>query len=111
VLVAIPAVSSVLAGRGYDAADVCTITMTPEEEVAQARLVLDDAYRRFHAGEPCPATLEELVPRRRPGYRLRDPWGNPYRHGCTPGPAPELLVISAGPDGKFGTGDEITGDW
>ena len=71
---------------------------------------LAEVYERRRATDPtCPTTLEELQGRFH-GLVL-DPWGNAYRHGCTPGPEPELLVISAGPDGKFGTGDEITGDW
>lgn len=48
---------------------------------------------------------------------LRDPWGNPYRYCTAPlSPVPAYPVsyafVSAGPDGVFGTGDDVWAtDW
>ena len=38
-----------------------------------------------------------------------DPWGNPYRYVPRAKDKPNVYqLISAGPDGKFGTADDIT---
>ena len=57
----------------------------------------------LHPDEPCPtmAQLEEV----RDIGRARDPWGVPLWRGC--GPGPQIRVVSAGPDGTFGTADDI----
>jgi hypothetical protein len=39
------------------------------------------------------------------GSRLQDPWGHPYQVRRT---GTGASVISAGPDGKFGTPDDLT---
>ncbi|MEN6625295.1 MAG: M56 family metallopeptidase [Candidatus Sumerlaeia bacterium] len=40
---------------------------------------------------------------------MTDPWGNPMRY-VSPGSSGAYDLISAGPDGKFGTDDDITGN-
>lgn len=55
-----------------------------------------------------PASLEALGTPDRSG-RLQDPWGHPYqvrRAGSNLGAA--IRVISAGPDGRFGTPDDLS---
>lgn len=48
---------------------------------------------------------------------VRDPWGRPYRYYTAPlAPVPfyplSYALVSAGPDGKFGTADDIwSTDW
>jgi hypothetical protein len=53
-----------------------------------------------------PPSLETLAALDRPaGRRLRDPWGHPYqiRHSET-----GVSLVSAGPDGRFGTPDDLS---
>jgi hypothetical protein len=58
-------------------------------------------WARDNANAPCP-DLAQL------GGALRDPWGNPLSITCTDQPANQIIgVISAGPDGKTGTDDDI----
>jgi serine/threonine-protein kinase len=62
------------------------------------------AWARNHAGAPCPkaSALAAVV---------QDPWGNPIQITCTDQPANQIIgAISAGPDGKLGTPDDI-GSW
>ena len=62
------------------------------------------AWARDHAGAPCPkaSALARAV---------RDPWGNPLEITCSDQPANQIVgAISAGPDGKLGTPDDV-GSW
>jgi hypothetical protein len=62
------------------------------------------AWTHDHAGAPCPTA--SLV-----GALENDPWGHPLELTCTDQPAKQIAgAISAGPDGKFGTPDDI-GSW
>lgn len=60
-----------------------------------------------HPGCTCPddlADLNEWMNKK----DTRDPWGRDYRWACGPlRNQPSLLVVSAGPDGRFGTSDDI----
>jgi hypothetical protein len=72
-----------------------------------------EAYGQWLGQNPskqCPAALSELTPYlERPD--LSDPWGNPYEMRCDPGAKHvSLLVLSAGPDGKLGTDDDLDSD-
>jgi hypothetical protein len=62
-----------------------------------------DALARWastHAGAPCP-TPDALG-------LAKDPWAHPLRVTCTQQPADQLAgVTSAGPDGAFGTADDV----
>lgn len=54
-----------------------------------------------HVGAPCPDTAAL-------GDDLQDPWGHPFKITCTDQPADEMIgAISAGPDGVFGTPDDV----
>lgn len=55
--------------------------------------------------ETCP-TIDELVASKHldSASGSQDPWGNPFRLTCT---ADEVFVLSAGPDRKEGTNDDI----
>jgi hypothetical protein len=72
-----------------------------------------EAYPQWsaqHAGTACPGTLQELAQYMNTDS-LADPWGNPYAMMCgdqAPADAHGFGVISYGPDGKSGGGDDIT---
>ena len=58
-------------------------------------------WSKDHAGAPCPdaATF---------GVAATDPWGHPFQLTCTDQPANQIVgLVSAGPDGTPGTGDDI----
>jgi tRNA A-37 threonylcarbamoyl transferase component Bud32 len=62
------------------------------------------AWAHDHAGAPCP-TASLLGP------LVQDPWGHPLEITCTDQPANQVVgAISAGPDGKIGTSDDV-GSW
>jgi serine/threonine-protein kinase len=62
------------------------------------------AWARDHAGAPCPKPSALAA-------AVQDPWGNPIQITCTDQPANQIIgAISAGPDGKLGTPDDI-GSW
>jgi tRNA A-37 threonylcarbamoyl transferase component Bud32 len=59
------------------------------------------AWSRDHRGAPCP-DIGGL------GDVPRDPWGNAFRLTCVDQPSDQIIgVISAGPDGKPGTADDV----
>ena len=67
---------------------------------------MKDALARFgtwakaHAGEACPdaAALGEI----------KDPWGHAFAITCTDQPGDQIIgLVSAGPDGIAGNGDDI----
>jgi hypothetical protein len=61
------------------------------------------AWARDHAGAACPKPAALGT--------VKDPWGNPLLITCTAQPADQIVgAISAGPDGKLGTSDDI-GSW
>ncbi|MBI3085394.1 MAG: type II secretion system protein GspG [candidate division NC10 bacterium] len=54
-----------------------------------------------------PTSPEALGPFGR-GRHLRDPWGHPYQlRPAAPGVGGGVSLISAGPDGRIGTSDDI----
>jgi hypothetical protein len=58
------------------------------------------AWAHAHGGSPCPdaAALGDAP----------DPWGRPYRITCADQPGDQIIgAISAGPDGTFGTDDDV----
>ena len=61
-----------------------------------------DLFALEHEGH-LPANLSALVPNYVKELR-KDPWGNDFTYARVPGGA---LVISFGPDGRFGGGDDI----
>jgi len=76
---------------------------TPAAQVAP---VFEDALARFvawahdHPGAPCPDAAALGAP--------GDPWGDPLAITCTDQPGDQVVgAISAGPDGKRGTADDI----
>jgi hypothetical protein len=84
-----------------------------EAKLQVARLAFE-AYGQWAGQNPskaCPDALSELTPYLdRPD--LSDPWGNPYEMKCDPGAkgAGVFRVLSAGPDGKIGTDDDLASD-
>jgi tRNA A-37 threonylcarbamoyl transferase component Bud32 len=56
------------------------------------------------AGAPCPTAAALGVP-------VQDPWGHPLELTCTDQPGNQIAgAVSAGPDGKLGTADDV-GSW
>jgi hypothetical protein len=67
-----------------------------------------DLERSVAATGGYPASLEVLAARDPSlGRRLQDPWGHPYQIRRTEAGA---SVISAGPDGRIGTSDDLSSD-
>src|SRR5262249_11148321 len=60
-----------------------------------------ELYRSVNAAPP--ARLEDLVPRYAKELHA-DPWGHPYVFYSGAG---GVAIVSAGPDGELGTGDDI----
>ena len=75
---------------------------------AAALAAAAEAFIITHRSEECP-TPEEM---KRDGVlstrsKIEDPWGTPYRIVCESGSA---IVISAGRDRTFETGDDVKSD-
>jgi hypothetical protein len=64
-----------------------------------------------HPGQACPAAVAELNEYMNNKDDL-DPWGNRYQLICWPRSSllPAVAVRSAGPDGRWGGGDDISAD-
>ena len=62
-------------------------------------------WRSAHPSEDCP-TIEQLKQERvlDTGYNAKDAWGNPFKLSCD---ADEIVCMTAGPDRKEGTEDDI----
>jgi type II secretory pathway pseudopilin PulG len=62
-------------------------------------------WRMMHSDEECP-TVERLRADKiaDKGSKTSDPWGTPYKIVCADD---DVTVISAGPDKKMGTDDDI----
>lgn len=71
-----------------------------------------EAYPSWAAAHPekyCPAKIEDLN-EYMTKTDIKDPWGHAYRMACgkdMPAGAKGVAISSAGPDGKFGTADDI----
>jgi hypothetical protein len=87
-----------------------------QAQVDSARLglaeVAQSAYPLWainHPDDDCPGSLDDLVPYLAGARKLVDPWGNPLTMACRARPPGEhrFGVISAGPDGKPGTADDL----
>jgi hypothetical protein len=62
------------------------------------------AWSKDHAGAPCPSSSVF-------GSAVNDPWGDPLQITCTDQPSHHIIgVVSAGPDRRPGTADDI-GSW
>jgi serine/threonine-protein kinase len=73
------------------------------ETAARMRPVVERfvGWAHDHAGAPCP-DLAGL------GVAATDPWGHAFKITCTDQPSDQIIgAISAGPDGAFGTDDDI----
>lgn len=55
----------------------------------------------------CPKTLQDLRAAGAVTRVIKDPWGEEYEIKC-PGEHGTVDVISAGPDGEFGTDDDVS---
>lgn len=68
-------------------------------------LPVAEKWRVDHGASECP-TLERLVNEKEisAGTKLTDPWDRRYEIWCE---GEQLRVASAGPDGRFGTRDDI----
>jgi hypothetical protein len=109
VVAAVAATLGVTAGFARHAEAVRVARMARRVEAAHmARRLRDRAYTSWRAehGDSCPTDVTALL-----GYAGlhsdRDPWGHPYRFVCTKDPGDEY-ILSAGPDGEFGTSDDIS---
>lgn len=80
----------------------------PTVGIASATVgVYADAYRRWsadHRGTTCPAALADLNSYAR-RTSIDDPWSQPYVMRCS---ADAFEVLSAGPDRRIGTADDLT---
>jgi type II secretion system (T2SS) protein G len=70
---------------------------------------IDTAIARYQIDQSrCPRTLGDLVAGQYVSAKgLVDPWGGPFQFNCTDDDA---HVVSAGPDGTFGTADDVTNE-
>ena len=87
-----------------------------ESKVKIAKMTVEkyanEAYPQWsasHSDKGCPDKLEDLNEYMN-NKDIKDPWGNPYKMMCgqtLPAGAKGLAVMSAGPDGKEGTEDDV----
>ena len=66
-------------------------------------------WRSQQRGKPCPDTIGELSELTN-NKDTKDPWGAEYKMRCPPNlpaGAHGIAILSAGPDGKEGTDDDI----
>ncbi len=93
---------------------MCTFGATREEvarmTVMKYALEAMPSWLSTHPGRACPDHLADLNDWMNNRDTV-DPWGRDYRWACRHLGAPQLLfVASAGPDGRFGTSDDIGSD-
>lgn len=73
----------------------------------QAEMQAQPIADKWHAEHPdeCP-TVEKLKSLRElsPSFNSNDAWGKPFKFDCS---GEDVVMISAGPDGKEGTEDDI----
>ena len=65
-------------------------------------------WRSMNPGRACPERIEELTVLM--SEETNDPWGKPYKLLCPPNlpaGATSIAILSFGPDGKEGTGDDV----
>jgi general secretion pathway protein G len=66
---------------------------------------LASAWRSRHPNDECPTTARLVADRMLDrGSKAHDPWGTPYVISCS---EDEVTVLSAGPDRRQGTADDI----
>jgi general secretion pathway protein G len=76
------------------------------------RKLANEAFPQWLARHPdkaCPERIEELA-ELTDSEDAKDPWGGSYRMACPPGlpaGAKRIAIMSAGPDGKEGTDDDV----
>ena len=69
------------------------------------------AWQAVNPDKDCPSSVEELSKAAgKKGQDPNDPWGTPYEIRCPSEHDLDVDVISAGPDKKTGTDDDI-GNW
>lgn len=91
------------------------VAVVPQWKKSQRRQAVSDAQAVSAAvllymadSNRCPASSQEL---QNEGYldrskRATDPWDNEFQITCE---GDDIYVVSAGPDGQFGTEDDIAG--
>ncbi|HTL35099.1 MAG TPA: hypothetical protein VL326_18350 [Kofleriaceae bacterium] len=113
--VVIPAVLQAVSNTRGDAEAAQQPDMPPMNNDDLAKLLtrayVEEAYPQYkqeHPDKPCPDKLEDLAKYfgENPGVPvLEDGWGHPLKMTCDP--MIGLVVISLGPDGQFGTADDV----
>jgi|SRR5579862_7416254 len=103
-------------GKGSDNGKGSPVDKLMAEKLKMAKLdvrkLAFEAYAQFlgdHPSKSCPDSLKDLTPYMNDDH-VSDPWGNPYAMKCEPSPKGhgyDFRVISAGPDGKMGTDDDL----
>jgi hypothetical protein len=112
-------VDCMLAATDQASADACkrfAPKPKPVDVATQAeRSVKELAFEAFptwamsHPEKECPDRIEELLALANHTTAV-DPWGHPFQMYCGPSLPPGahgLAVVSAGPDGKVGSADDI----
>ena len=75
----------------------------------QVKKLAQEAYARWSikTNETCPKSLGDVATAIALDAKdLQDPWGSPLAFECNTGGG--IRVVSHGPDGKAGTGDDIS---
>jgi hypothetical protein len=88
----------------------CHVCGGSKEEIAAVQLerLVTEAYLRWsmaNAGQRCPTHLEDVA-RYTQHEDVHDPWGRRLEMHCDV-PGQHFAIVSAGPDGKFGTADDF----
>lgn len=64
-------------------------------------------WRASHPDQDCPESIDDLKSVMKKGQELNDPWGTAYQITCPSAHDRDIDVVSAGPDKKMGTDDDI----
>ena len=96
-------------------ASIVAVNVLPESETARINAAkgqisnFNTAINLFFMSKGrLPNSLQELVAADKIKKIPNDPWGNPYSY--QPKGAKDWVIVSGGPDGSQGTGDDITSD-
>jgi serine/threonine protein kinase len=88
-----------------------TVQSRPQDLVGERMRSVLTTFLRWsasHSGSACP-TADDLGTFLHDSHAVEDSWGRPLKISCADQPADQIVgVVSAGPDGAFGTSDDIS---
>jgi general secretion pathway protein G len=84
-----------------DGADKAKVSVSKADAVT----IQKAAEPFYQSNSRCPSVAELALPKEFAAKGANDAWGNPFKVSCTGG---DVKVVSAGPDRRDGTSDDIS---